>query len=92
MIVIRILDSKNGNECDQEIYCNDPCYPIFEGKKYISSNPNMSTNNFNLYSDVIVDHEKYLGHYPLIAEAFLSRDYKEYCNNCMKQLNIISNN
>jgi hypothetical protein len=61
---------------------------VFKGKKYISSNPNISTNNFNLYSDVIVDHEKYLGHYPFIEDTFISKDDMEYCHGCMKQLNI----
>jgi len=82
MIVIRILDSKNGNECDQDIYCNDPCKPDFDGWL------GRSDVQFEIYSDVIVDHEKYLGHYPLIEEVFLSTDYEEYCFSCYKRLNI----
>ncbi len=78
MIIIRILEDNAGDEVEQEIYCNDPCYPNFKG--YLV--------DFNLYSDEVVDHEKYLGHYPLIAEAFISTDYEEYCIDCEKQLNI----
>ena len=80
MIVIRILEDNSGDEVEQEIYCGNPCYPNFKG--YLS--------NFNLYSDEVVDHEKYLGHYPLIEDTFLSTDYEEYCFNCEKQLNILN--
>jgi hypothetical protein len=88
MIVIRILDNENSSECDQEIYCNN-CYPIFKGKKYISNNPNMSTNNFNIYSDSIVEHDNFDGLWPTISD-FLSEEYQEYCINCNQQLNILN--
>ena len=78
LIVIRTLDKFNDEE-DQLIFCNDNCY--FQGKKLI-------TDNYNLYSNWLIDDEKFRGVYSLIEETFLSSDYKEYCNECEKQLNM----
>ncbi len=82
MIIIRFTYETGDLTGEQDIYCNNPCYPDFKGWL------GRDDVQFEIYSDVIVDHEKYLGHYPLIAEAFLSTDYEEYCIDCEKQLNI----
>jgi len=45
MIVSIILEDNSDDEVEQEIYCNDPCYPNFKG--YLS--------NFNIYTNSISD-------------------------------------
>ena len=85
MVVIRILEEikegnkiiRTGNEVDQHIYCNDPCTPDFNKYK----------EDIRVYSDVVIDHDLYQGHYPLIKD-FISADDMEYCHSCTKQLNI----
>lgn len=87
MIVVRILEEikegnkiiRTGNEVDQHIYC-DNCYPDF----------NKYEEDIRVYSDKPIYSDLYQGNYPLIKD-FLSTDSKEYCTNCEKQLNKITN-
>ena len=82
MIVIRFIKDNGDLTGEQDIYCNNPCYPDFKGWL------GRDDVQFEIYSDEVVDHEKYLGHYPFIEDTFISKDDMEYCHGCMKQLNI----
>jgi len=77
MIVIRFIEDNGDLSGDQEIFCNNPCYPNFKG--YLE--------NFEIYSDVVIDHKNFDGLWPTISD-FISEDSEEYCFNCEKQLNI----
>lgn len=92
MIVVRHLDD-NKNECDQIVFCNESCYKLgkekfsqhrlyYNGKSYLYYD-----DNYNLYSDDVIDDDKFDGIYPCIQDAFLSFEYPEYCFECEVLLN-----
>ena len=82
MIIIRHLDN-NKNECDQIIFCNESCY--LNGKKKFSDYG--YDDNYNLYSDEIINNDKFEGMFPCIAESFLSTEFHEHCFECETVLN-----
>ena len=81
MIVVRFTDETGDLTGEQDIYCNNPCYPDFKGWL------GRDDVQFEIYSDVIVEHDNFDGLYPTIKD-FISTDYEEYCKFCYKQLNI----
>ncbi len=81
MIVIRFLDENNNLNGKQDIYCNDPCKPDFDGWL------GRDDVQFEIYSDSIINHDNFNGLYLTIKD-FISTDYKEDCKFCYKQLNI----
>ena len=85
MIVIRFLDDNNNLNGDQDIYCNDPCKPNFEG--WLGRIVNNDEVQFEIYSNSIVEHDNFEGVWPTISD-FISTDTQEYCKFCYKQLNI----
>ena len=82
MIIIRHLDN-NKNEGDQLIFCNESCY--LKGKeKFYDDGYN---DNYNLYSNEFINHDKFDGIFPCIEESFLSTESNEHCYECEKLLN-----
>ena len=94
MIVLRDLDN-NGDECDQEIYCD---YRCFGDVRYPTWNVNngyalaylsrhlfslSESDKYNVYEN---EHLIPNSHYPTISD-FLSVDYSEYCYSCKTKLN-----
>ena len=77
MIVVRFIEDNGDLTGDQEIFCNDPCYPNFKG--YLEG--------FEIYSDIEIDHKNFDGLWLTISD-FISEDSEDHCWNCEKQLNI----
>jgi len=88
MIVLRDLDN-NGNECDQELYCDIDCFgKVRYGSwkvnyRYASLISLSESDKCNVYED---EHIIPNSHYPTIND-FLSVDYSEYCYSCSTKLN-----